>query len=305
MWLKQLQIFNIDRTVAYDADAFAEKLAVRDYEPCLPSIPSSAGWISPFLIEDGVLVHAANGFMMFCLQVEEKVLPATIVRQTLDERVKSLESDRGYRVRHKEKLSLKDDVIATLLPRAFSKLVRVYAIIDTNKQQLWLSTTNKKHTDTFFDVLKVCMPDFKTQLLDLKRVPLVLTNWVGHQSQPSEFIIEESCVLQDARQQGRVIRCSQQDLTADQIQEFLKEGCEVKQLALTWQERITFNLAEDFTLRGLKYADDLLESHKDNYSETPEQQFDADFVLQTENLTQLIENLITAFSLDNEEQLAA
>lgn len=58
-----------------------------------------------------------------------------------------------------------------------------------------------------------------------------MTSWLKHQNYSSSFSIEKSCVLQDANHESRVIRCKEQDLFAS-IQTLIKDGCEIKQLAL-------------------------------------------------------------------------
>ena len=58
-----------------------------------------------------------------------------------------------------------------------------------------------------------------------------MTSWLTQKNHASSFLIEKSCVLQDASHQSRIIRCQEQNLFASSIQLFIKDGCEIKQLA--------------------------------------------------------------------------
>lgn len=117
-------------------------------------MPSSIGWVSP-VDEDGApLVRAVNGCMMLCMQIEEKILPAAVIRQELMDKVKQIESDEGRKVYQKQKLSLKDEITMTLLPRAFSKFTRFYAYIDTKINGWLLARRARKKQSSSFLYLK-------------------------------------------------------------------------------------------------------------------------------------------------------
>ncbi len=110
-------------------------------------------------------------------------------------------------------------------------------------------------------------------------------------------------MLQDVDQQNRIIRCQHQDLFASSIQSLLKGGCEVKQLALSWQEQIYFVLADDFSLRSIRFQDEIKEQAKDMEPETQEQQFNADFFIMSTCLRELLAELLEVFAKPVMQQL--
>ncbi len=294
MWFKQFQLFELTDLETHTATQLEEKLESLAFTSCLPSLPSSIGWVAPIEVENAPLVHTVNGYILFCLQVEEKILPATVIRQELQEKIKAIELTEDRRVRSKEKLSMKDEITLTLLPRAFSKFTRLYAYIDTKNKWLVLGTTNASKTEQFVALFKRCASE-NIRLYDLKKLSPIMTHWLKSQNYPKEFSIEKSCVLQDPQQQKRVIRCQQQNLFAGSIQELIKDGCEVKQLAMCWQDRVNFVFADDFSVRSIQYQDEILTQAKDIESETREQQMDADFFIMTETLCGLLKDLINMF----------
>jgi recombination associated protein RdgC len=102
--------------------------------------------------------------------------------------------------------------------------------------------------------------------------------------------------LQDPSEQTRIIRCQQQDLFAASIQALLKDGCEVKQIALCWHDRVRFVLAEDFSLRSIRLEEEVIAAAKEIDVESKQQQFAADFFLMTETYSGLIEDLLKTFA---------
>ncbi|MEO8401181.1 MAG: recombination-associated protein RdgC [Gammaproteobacteria bacterium] len=306
MWFKQVQLFQMTDSVRYSIEDLIKKLEPLAFISCFPSMPSSMGWVSP-VDEDGApLARAVNGCIMLCLQIEEKILPASVIRQELNDKVKQIEASEGRKVYSKQKLSLKDEITMTLLPRAFSKFTRLYAYIDTRNQWLVLGTTNEKKTEQFLSLFKKSVSE-SVHAFELKKLSPAITPWLKHQNYPTTFSIEKTCVLQDPNQQNRIVRCQQQDLFANSIQAFIKEGYEVKQLALCWQDLVNFVLVDNFSLQSMRFQDQIIAQVKEMEAETMQQQFDADFLIMTETLAGLLKDLLGLFikSTDSETANAA
>lgn len=291
MWFKQIQLFQLTDSLRDSPEKFTEKLEPLAFRPCLPSMFSSAGWVSPIDEVGAPLVRTINGRMMLCLQIEEKILPAMVIRQALVEKIKKIELEENRKVYQKEKLSLKDEIIITLLPKAFSKLTRVHAYIDTQNQWLVLGTNNAKKIEQFLSMFKKSISE-NVHPYELDKLSPIMTHWLKKQSLSSAFGIEKSCVLQDADQQSRVIRCQQQNLFASSIQSLLNDGCAVKQLALSWHDQVQFVLADHFSLSGLKYQDQVVAQAGEMEAETKQQQFDADFLIMAGMLSNLLKDLL-------------
>lgn len=303
MWFKQLQLFQFEETLNYSfLDRLDEQLSKLAFHACLPSMQQSMGWVPP-IEEDEVseldpeehtqshgLVRSMQHYAMICLQVEEKILPATVVRQALDEKVKQLESAEGYKMGGKRKMILKDEIMMTLLPRAFTKRTRIYAYIDIKQGWLVLGSANQKRAEQFLGLLKKSIVE-AIYPVKSKNIAAKLTHWLKHQDYPNSLAIEKACMLQDPKQENRIIRCKQQDLFAQSIQALLKDGCEAMQLAFSWEDRINFVINHDFSLSGIRFEDALITEAKDRGAESPRQQFDADFLIMTEALAGLLQDL--------------
>lgn len=301
MWFKQIQLFQLTSPIHHPTQKLAERLEPLAFRPCLPSMPSSMGWVSPLEEEDAPLVRTLNGCHLICLQLEEKILPASVVGQTLKEKMKQLEITEARKIRQKEKLSYKDEVMHTLLPRAFSKFTRLYAYIDTKNQWLIVNTVSSAKLELFMNVFKKSLGD-GVEAFDVVKPSSIITQWLKNNDYPKEFSIEKSCVLRDPNQQSRVIRCQQQDLFASSIQTLVKEGCEVIQLGLCWQDRINFVLADDFSLRTIRRTeDDLAELQEVTESKT--QKMDAYFFMMTEMFGGMLKELLGVFVV-GEKKLA-
>lgn len=305
MWFKQVQIFKLPKFLDTATERLISQLEPLQFTSCSLSMPYSAGWVPPIDEEGEPLVRALNGYVMLCLQVEEKILPAAVINQALAEQVKAIEAAEDRKVSGKEKASLKEELTLTLLPRAFSKQTRFYGYIDTRNGWLILGTTNKKGTELFLSLFKKTVTE-DVHPLEIKKLSPIFTQWLMHEAYPSSFGIEKNCVLQDPSQAKRVIRCQQQNLFAGSIQSLIKDGCEIIQLGLSWLDKVNFVLTETLLLKSIQFQEELVSAAKEMEAETRQQLFNADFLIMTETfsalLNELLEPLIVAEKITKEEK---
>lgn len=295
MWFKQAKVLQLATPIPHHAEQLSQQLEPLAFTPCPANFPSTYGWISP-IEDETTLARALNDCLLICLQLEEKLLPAFVVRQELQAKIKYIESRRDKKVSQKEKYAIKDEITRTLLPRAFSKLTKIYAYIDTKNNWLVVDNANTAKLDILIDLLKKSLPNITIQPLALNKPNPLLTRWLLQQADPNSLTIEKACVLTDPNRQSRTVRCQEQNLFANSVQSLIRDNFEVKQLALSWQDRIHFVLAEDFSLRSMKFQDAVIAAAQEMEPENPQQQMDADFLIMTGVLSGLLTELLALFT---------
>lgn len=298
MWFRQFQIFTYTENIQSSATTFAKKLQDFEFTPCAPSMSTSIGFVSPIEEDDEPLARGINQCIMFCLQIEEKILPSNVIYDALKLRVKEIEAQEGRKVRQKEKLALKDEIIFTLLPRAFSRFSKVYAYLDTKNQWLVINNINTRKVEFMLNMLQKAFGEIFAPL-DIVQPAPILTHWVKRKDYPAVFGIERACVLQDPQQQNRIIRCHQQDLFAGGIQSLLTDGCEITQVALCWQDKINFILDHHFTFRSVRLVDE--DTALQDGMQTEQQKFNSDFMVMSELFTALFRDLFAIFVRNQKE----
>lgn len=292
MWFKQASLFQFSKPFSMTVDALHTLLQPLSFTPCLPSFASSVGWVSPLGQQHQTLVYGTKRFLLVSLQFEEKILPATVVRQAVLEKIAEIEAKEARTVRGKEKQNIKDDIMQTLLPRAFSKKSVVSAYIDLQQQQLVVNSCTPSKVERFIAFFKRAIAPIDVQGVVVKKPVDLMTDWLKGEALPDYFQVGQACVLRDPQQEQRTVRCQHQDLFSANIQAFLKEDCQAMTLAMLWKEQVKFTLTADFALRGIQFQEAVLSLAQSDYTETAEQRFDADFVLMTELLSQLLAHLL-------------
>ena len=117
MWFKQLSIYPLNKAQLPTLETLADKLSAAEFAPCMGLDWDSVGFAAPASFQPQEMVFAAQNTWRVALKKEEKVLPAAVVRDILDDKVQEIQNAEGRNVGRKEKQELKDNITDDLLPR--------------------------------------------------------------------------------------------------------------------------------------------------------------------------------------------
>jgi recombination-associated protein rdgC len=296
-WFKNAMIYRLTKSLDWSEKTLSDALENNQYHPCNQSEMSKFGWSTP--LKGSELLYFTVGKQILLLaQKEEKILPAHVIKRELDARVEKLEQAENRKLKKVEKQTLKDDVVATLLPRAFSKYQQTALWIDAENNLIYVDAASAKRAEDALALLRKSLGSLPVVPLTFANEPsLVMQEWVAKENIPQWLVSLEEAELRDAN--NGVIRCKQQALDSDEILSLVNSKY-VTKLALEWEEHLSFVLNEDCSLKRLKFADQIREKNDDILKEDYAQRFDADFVLMTGILSKLTENLLHDFGGEKE-----
>lgn len=296
-WFKNAMIYRLTKSLDWSEKTLSDALENNQYHSCNQSEMSKFGWSTP--LKGSELLYFTVGKQILLLaQKEEKILPAHVIKRELDARVEKLEQAENRKLKKVDKQTLKDDVVATLLPRAFSKYQQTALWIDAENNLIYVDAASAKRAEEALALLRKSLGSLPVVPLSFANEPsLVMQEWVAKESIPQWLVSLEEAELRDVN--NGVIRCKQQALDSDEILSLVNSKY-VTKLALEWEEHLSFVLNEDCSLKRLKFADQIREKNDDILKEDYAQRFDADFVLMTGILSKLTENLLHDFGGEKE-----
>ena len=295
LWFKNLMVYRLSREVALNADEMEKQLSAFAFTPCGSQDMAKTGWVSPMGSHSDALTHAVNGQIVICARKEEKILPSPVIKQELQAKIERLEAEQHRKLKKTEKDALKDEVLHSLLPRAFSRFNQTFMWIDTVNDLIMVDAASAKRAEDTLALLRKSLGSLPVVPLTMESpIELTLTGWVRSGEMPAGFAIQDEAELKAILEEGGVIRCKKQNLISDEIAVHIEAGKLVTKLAVDWQERIQLMLSDDGSLKRLKFADTLREQNDDIDRDDFAQRFDADFILMTSELAALIKNTIEA-----------
>lgn len=294
-FFKNAIVYCMTRDIQISAEQLEEALKTLAFTPCSSQDMSRTGWVSPLGNQGEMLTHVAGNQILLCLRKEEKILPSTVIKETLQEKIEKLESEQGRKLKKTEKATLKDEVIHSLLPRAFSKYSQTQIWIDLDKQRIIVDASSSKRAEDSLALLRKTIGSLPVIPLHTEQpVEITLTEWVRNNDIPSGFMLHDEAELKAVLEEGGIAKFKKQDLASDEIATHIEAGKYVTQLSMEWQERISFTITDSLMLKKISLSDVLKDHNDEIHHDDYAQRFDADFILFTGEFSVLIDELVSA-----------
>ena len=297
MFFRNLTLFRFSAAVAKSLKDLDDGLARHILRPCGPLEVATRGFVSPFGPDSAVLSHTVGKATLVTLGTEEKLLPAAVVNAELGTRLRKEAARRGRPVGGRQRRTIKAEVLDTLLPQAFVRPSRLNVYLDAKNGWLVLDTASRKAAEAALAALREALGSFPAQPLASAETPRALmTDWLGSGKLPGGLAFGDECELRDPAG-GAVIRCRRQELESTEVRAHLKQGKQVFQLGLQFEDRASLVLGEDLVIRKLRFLDVVQDSLDADGRDSAEAELDARFALMTLELERLFAGLEKWFGL--------
>jgi recombination associated protein RdgC len=296
MWFKNLLTYRLTQDVPFEAEALEAALASKPARPCASQELTTYGFVAPFgKGEDAPLVHVSGEFLLIAARKEERILPSSVVNDAVKEKVEEIETEQMRKVYKKERDQIKDEIIQAFLPRAFIRRSMIFAAIAPRLGMILVNSASAKRAEDLLSTLREVMGSLPVRPVSVKIAPTAtMTDWVKSQKAAPDFHVLDECELRDTHEEGGIVRCKRQDLTGEEIQLHLSTGKVVTQLALAWQDKLSFVLDDKMVIKRLKFEELLQEQAEQDGGDEAAQQFDASFLLMMMTFSEFLPVLFEA-----------
>ncbi len=301
MWFKNLALYRFTEHFTLSSTELEEKLAEKQFQPCGKHDTFSQGWTSPLGNGAESLIHPSNGFMMLCLKKEEKVIPAAVINEMLQDKIADVEEQEARKLARKERSAMKDELIFELLPRAFSFSKKTYAYIDTKGGWMVVDAASAKKAEDLLSFLRKGLGSLPLIPINTIDQPVLrMTQWLTDKHTiPKEFTIEDECELRSKEDEASIIRCKRHNLSLPEITNHLDNGKQVIKLAINWTDRLSFIIDENLAIKRLKFLDLIQDQVANTEADDEVAQFDVDFSIMTLELANFLPCLLKIFGGEN------
>lgn len=292
---KNVMVYRMVSAWTMQADELEDVLQKARFAPCAASQEKSIGWIEPRGEANGALLEIVDGQWLLKQMVETRVVPSSVVKRKVEERVREIEASTGRKPGKKEKRELAEDARLALLPMAFSKLSSVLVWIDPKAGRLVLDAGSQGKADEVMTALVAAVDGLAVQLIDTQTSPAAaMSEWLSTHEAPAGFSVDRECELKAADESRAVVRYTRHALDTDEVASHIAMGKMPTRLAMTWNDRVSFVLTEALQLKKVALLDVVLENKPAAAGDGKDDDFDTDVALATGELRQLVPALLEA-----------
>jgi len=304
MWFKNLYFFAFTSPFKLSEEDLEKHLSEHLFTPLGSTELSHFGWVNALGKHGDSSVHSADGNFLICARKEEKMLPASVIKDMIEEKVNLLELEQGRGATKKEREQFKEDITFELLPRAFSRITDTHAYISPANNIIVINASARGKAEDLLALLRKVLGTLPVTSFDPDIcVDETMTGWLSEQNLGGKFSLGMEAEFNALGDDGAVVRVKNQDLTSDEIKSHLDADKYVVKIALEWDESLSFILCEDLAIKRLKFFDVLQEQNDDMDSDDVVAKLDADFALMAGELNRLITDLLVEFSMKTSDPL--
>lgn len=288
-------MYRLAETITEQDAELEAALETKLFQPCGKLDLQRYGWTPPLGRSGKTLSHTAGDCTMLCGKRQEKIIPGAAIKEALENKLFEIREEEGRPVGRKERQSLKDELIFTMLPQALPKSSVEFGYYNQRDKLVYINVASAKKAEDFLTLLRESIGSLKVvPLATHNPITPVLTDWLRNGEAPEPFTLGEMCELRASKDE-RVIRFRKQDLSADEVRQHLDTGMHVRQLSLEWKESIQFVIDDELGIKSVKFSDELVEKAGDADPDSEAAMFDNEFAIMTAELSAFTRDLLTAF----------
>ncbi len=299
MLLKNIVLYRLPADWAVDADQLERELAAQSLQPCGGFQMESRGWTSPH--EEGVFLYQQQRQWLLALGIEQKLLPASIIRQEAQDRALVIAQQQGHPLGRKQMRDLRDQVTNELLPRALARRRITHGWVDAAHRWMAVNAVSDAKIEQFMETLRRADDGMQAMRLETQLSPAAaMSEWLVHGEVPGAFTIDQDLELCASDAGKASVRYARHNLEGKEIRDHIAAGKSVVRLGLTWNDRISFVLTEHMQIKRIVFLN-ILKGESDAAVDDEKEQFEIDFALMTGELSLMIVDLIKALGGEKEE----
>lgn len=299
---KSASFFRIaDDFVLPPLEALEEALLATRFLPCGATQAESSGWVPPRGNKSTALAEIVNRQLIVRLCTERRPVPASAIKAAVEERIEKYKQETGReRVGAKIKKEFKEEALLDLLPRAFTKQSSTTLWLDPVNKFLVVDSGSLTGADKVVSFLVEALSSLPASGPGIKAQPVQTTlsaaasmsHWLSSQEAPVGFTVDRDCELKMPDDEKSTVRYSRHTLEIDEVAKHIEAGKVPTQLAMTWNDRVSFVLTDAGQIKKLKLLDVVLDGIADRGKD--DDGFDTDAAILTGELSALIPDLLEA-----------
>lgn len=291
MWFKNIRIYRVSAPLSMNIQDIERALSEYKFTPCMGQDAVRVGFSFPLHASVSQFCHAQAERWFFAVKRQEKVLPAAVIQDELQPKVEEAEKQAGRPLTKKEKQTLKEDLIQSLLPRAFSRSSLTHGYYDAKHQWLVINASSSGKAEDILSLLRKALGSVPAlPWLDQHQLNHYLQAWLQQQHLPLGFELGTDAELKAPDEEGAKVKFSNHLLTTEDVQVHLQDKL-VTRLRLQAKNGVGLTVCEDGSVKQLVFPESISSQHDDLGWDDLVQRLDADLLLMADTLNELLSSI--------------
>lgn len=283
---KSVRFYRLTGTWPDTEQAVDAALAAARFEPCGPLTEKTSGWEPPSAEPGGAFSRRVAGADLLQLRSQSRLLPAAAVNEALETRLDEYRERMEQEPSRREKRRLKEQTRDDLLPKALLRSERTKGCFLVSERIFAIDAGTPAKAERFLEYLRAPLGSVDTVPLAYNRPVDELLKRIFLGDAPSGIALGRECRMQDPSDNRASVRWVDMDLTDASIRKHVKDGMKLSHLGIEFGGVMSCVLDEHGALGKIRFVG--MDASEDAELEEPLARFDAELVLLTGTLRQLL-----------------
>jgi len=286
---RNLRLYRLHSPWPDSEEGLSTALDSAPFTPCGPYAERSAGWEPPTGIPEDPLCRRVGGADLLRLRTQTRLLPAAAIAEALEERLAAFRARAQRDPSRREKLQLKEEVQAELMPKTLVKSRRTRGFCLLSEQLIGVETASEVEAERFLDTLRAALGSLQVTPLAFKGSLGEFMTRIFLGEGAGEFRSGRECRMEDPAAGAATVTWLDIDLHDPSVRKHVRDGLKLTRLGVEFADLMSCVVDQDCVLRKIRLVG--LESADDLPDEDPLARLDAEFVLLSGNVRRLIRAL--------------
>ena len=292
MFFRNIRVYRMTAGWSFPTEGLEEALGTQSYAPIGLLQQLSCGW-EP--VTDGQFAYKQGQNLLLQFKVESRKVPGSALKAKVKAACEQFQDQTGRKPGKKERREISEDTLLALLPMVLPTAQQVRVWIALANGWVVLNTGSQSLSDRIMTALVKALDKIQLQTLVLARsASVVMTEWLAAQEGPMAFAIDRACELKANDESKAVVRYTNSTLDTDNLREHIRQGKVCTSLALTWNDRVSFVLTDQFRIKKIKFLD-IIQTEREQNTADEVAVFESDFAILTGELAKMLADLVEAF----------